>query len=83
MEYSFTLIYLRTVLFDLELQIIFKMAAKFTLTLSILQVNQHYYTQKIKQLKIKNNVEVIKLYYNILEDNIFIKNQKRSSKRTF
>ena len=59
MEYSFTLIYLRTVLFDLELHIIFKMAANFTLTLSILQVNQHYYTQKKKQLKTKNNVEVI------------------------
>ena len=39
----------------------FKMAAKLTITLSILPVNQHYYRQKkIKiKLKIKNNVEVI------------------------
>ena len=46
-------------LFDLELQIIFKMAAKFTLTLSIIPVNQQYYTQKKTQLKIKNNVKFI------------------------
>ena len=30
----------------LDLQSIFKMAAKFTLKLSILPVNQHYYEQK-------------------------------------
>ena len=30
----------------LELQSIFKMAAKFTLELAILPVNQHYYEQK-------------------------------------
>ena len=46
MYYSFTLIYFRTILFDLELQSIFKMAAKFSLTLSILTVNQSYYRQK-------------------------------------
>ena len=43
----------------LEIQSIFKMAAKFTLKLSILPVNQHYHDQKNTELKIKNNLDVI------------------------
>ena len=46
MLHSLTLIYLRTIICDLELQNISKMAAIITLTLSILPVNQHYYGQK-------------------------------------
>ena len=70
MLYSFTLIYFRTILFDLELQSIFKMAAKFTITLSILPVNQYYYRQK---KLIKNKIKKCGgniAYHNILEDNI-------------
>ena len=39
----------------LEVQSILKMAAKFTLKLSILPVNQHYYEQKT----LKNNLDVL------------------------
>ena len=43
----------------LDLQSTFKMAAKYTLKLSILPINQHYYEQKNTQLKIKNNLDAI------------------------
>ena len=39
----------------LELQSIFKMAAKFSLKLSILPVNQHYYEQKTLNLHQKQS----------------------------
>ena len=49
--FIFTLIYFRTILFYLELQSMFKIAAKFPITLTILPDNQHYY--RLKKL-IKN-----------------------------
>ena len=50
----------------LELQSIFKKAAKFILRLSLLPVNQQNIVNRKYKLKIKNNVDVIWIDSNIL-----------------